>query len=172
VAEACATALAPAVAKAEHREHATLAAATKTLTLGVRKPREEERKRAERILATAQGRPLRTLEEIYAGETRDLAKYPDSVPIMVQALRIGDVGMVAIPCEVFVEIGLDLKRRSPLKPTFVVSLANGYAGYLPTAAHHRLGGYETWAAKSSFLEVAAAEKIQAAALELLQEVAK
>ena len=49
----------------------------------------------------------------------------------VQALRIGDLGIVAIPCEVFVEIGLEIKAKSPLKPTFTIELANGYNGYLP-----------------------------------------
>jgi hypothetical protein len=38
-------------------------------------------------------------------------------------------------------------------------LANGYNGYLPPAEHHAAGGYETWRARSSYLEVEAAEKI-------------
>jgi neutral ceramidase len=41
-----------------------------------------------------------------------------------------------------------------------VSLANGYYGYLPTPAHHALGGYETWRARSSFLEVKASDEIE------------
>ena len=52
--------------------------------------------------------------------------------------------MTAIPCEVFAEIGLELKQRSPLKPTFNTSLANGHYGYLPTPQQHQYGGYETW----------------------------
>ena len=59
----------------------------------------------------------------------------------------------AIPCEVFVEIGLEIKAKSPLKPTFTIELANGYNGYLPTPEQHALGGYETWRARSSYLEV-------------------
>jgi neutral ceramidase len=77
---------------------------------------------------------------------------------------------VAIPCEVFAEIGLDFIARSPFPCTFTVELANGYNGYLPTPAQHALGGYETWRAKSSYLEVQASEKIAAAALTLLQRV--
>ncbi len=42
------------------------------------------------------------------------------------------------------EIGLDLKRRSPFPRTMVVGLANGYHGYLPTPEQRRLGRYETW----------------------------
>ena len=73
----------------------------------------------------------------------------------------------AIPCEVFVEIGLELKSKSPAKPLFTVSLANGYNGYLPTPDQHKLGGYETWRARSSYLEPDASPKIVAKLLELL-----
>ena len=74
-------------------------------------------------------------------------------------LRIGDLAITAIPNEVFAEIGLELKAKSPFKPTFNIELANGYNGYLPTPAQHKLGGYETWRARSSYLEVDAAPKI-------------
>ena len=87
---------------------------------------------------------MHTLPEIYARESILLTRMPDTVPVTIQALRIGDLGIVAIPCEVFVEIGLHLKAKSPLKPMFTIELANGYNGYLPTKAQHALGGYETW----------------------------
>ena len=77
----------------------------------------------------------------------------------LQVLKIGDVRVFAIPAEVFVEIGLELKRRHP--NSFTVSLANAYHGYLPTPEQHRLGGYETWRARSSCLEVDASTKIVA-----------
>ena len=51
-------------------------------------------------------------------------------------------------------------------------MANEYAGYLPTEEQHALGGYETWRAKSSFLEVRAATVLQATALELLGQLAR
>jgi hypothetical protein len=79
--------------------------------------------------------------------------------VTLQLHRIGDLSVGAIPCEVFVEIGLRLKRTSPFTRHFTVSLANGYNGYLPTAEHHAAGGYETWRARSSYLEVGAAEQI-------------
>jgi neutral ceramidase len=52
----------------------------------------------------------------------------------------------------------------------VISLANDYAGYLPTREHHALGGYETWRARSSFLAVDAEEKLRAAVMQLLKEL--
>jgi hypothetical protein len=80
------------------------------------------------------------------------------------------LGIVAIPCEVFTEIGLEIKRRSPLKPTFTIELANGYNGYLPTPQQHELAGYETWRARSSYLEVEASPRIVETVLKLLEEV--
>ena len=101
-----------------------------------------------------------------------LAKYPDTVKATIQAIRVGELGIVAIPCEVFTEIGLEIKAKSPLKPTFTIELANGYNGYLPTPAQHALGGYETWRARSSYLDVNASEAITKTVLELLGEVKK
>ena len=112
------------------------------------------------------------LPEVYARETLLMAKYPPKVPVILQAIRIGELGIVANPCETFVEIGLSIKQKSPLRPTFTLSLANGYNGYLPTPEHHALGGYETWRARSSYLEVGASPKIVEAWLALLKDVAK
>src|SRR5207244_8468010 len=101
-----------------------------------------------------------------------LSEYPAEVGLILQTFRIGDLGIAAIPCEVFVEIGLELKEKSPLQPAFTIELANGYNGYLPTPAQHKLGGYETWRARSSYLEVEASTRITATLLELLQAVAR
>jgi hypothetical protein len=96
---------------------------------------------------------------VYARETVLIAKYPDTVKLQLQVLRVGELAIAAIPCEVFTEIGLAIKKNSPFKPTCVVSLANGYFGYLPTPAQHELGGYETWRARSSYLGVKSSEEI-------------
>src|SRR5439155_4232493 len=101
-----------------------------------------------------------------------LAKHPARVKVILQAIRVGELGIVANPCETFVEIGLEVKKKSPLRPTFTIELANGYNGYLPTAEQHALGGYETWRARSSYLEVDASRTITAAWLELLKERGK
>jgi hypothetical protein len=155
----------------KHREWVPLSAAWSELGLGVRRPTADEVNRAEAILASAK-RPLTTLEEIYAGETMQMSRYPAEVPVALQALRIGELAVTAIPCEVFVEIGLELKQRSPIKPLFTISLANGYNGYLPTPEHHALGGYETWRAKSSYLETGASSRITERLLTMLSDLAR
>ena len=66
--------------------------------------------------------------------------------------------------------GLAIKKGSPHRFTFNMELANGYGGYLPTLEQHQLGGYETWPARSSFLEVGAEAKIRAEMLRLLSKV--
>src|SRR5205085_5033488 len=130
----------------------------------------EEMTRASNILAAAKGPQLRSAEEVYARETILINDYPSHVQCILQALRIGDLGIAAIPCEVFVEIGLEIKQRSTLQPSFTISLANGYNGYLPTVEHHKLGGYETWRARSAYLEVEAAPKVLSVILDLLGEL--
>lgn len=150
------------------QDHVSLDARAVDLHLGVRKPGSEEVARAEAIIARAGGPEMKTLDEIYARESVLLTKYPDTVDVNIQALRIGDLGIVAIPCEVFAEIGLKIRAESPFPKTFTIELANGYNGYLPTKDQHALGGYETWRARSSYLEVDAASKITAQALDLLK----
>jgi neutral ceramidase len=156
-----------------YRSDVALAAATKELQLGVRKPTEKDLERARKILSENEGKKdLAGTAAVYARESVLLAKYPDRVPVTLQALCVGDVGIAAVPCEVFTEIGLEIKRTSPFKNSFTIELANGYNGYLPTPAQHALGGYETWRARSAYLEVEASVKITAAVKELLAAVAK
>jgi hypothetical protein len=173
VADAVATAAVKAIEKAEYTSQVRLKCATTEIELGVRKPTAEEVKRAEGILEKAKGRELKGAEEVYARETVLMAKYPERVKVPLQVMVIGGTAVVAIPCETFAEIGLRIKKDlSPFKPTCVVSLANGYFGYLPTPAQHALGGYETWRARSSFLEVDASVKIERAVAGLIAEVRK
>ncbi|GMU20194.1 MAG: hypothetical protein AMXMBFR13_02930 [Phycisphaerae bacterium] len=155
-----------------YTDQVVLAARQERIRLGVRRPTDDEAMRAQMILAaaTAANKPLTSLEQVYANETEQLADYPEEVELILQTLRIGDIALVAIPCEIFVEIGLELKEKSPFKPTIVVNLANGYNGYLPTAEHHALGGYETWRARSSYLETGAAAVIVERMVSLLNQM--
>ncbi len=89
----------------------------------------------------------------------------------LQAIRIGDLGVTAIPNEVFAITGLKLKAQSPFDTTMNIELANGSEGYIPPPEQHALGGYTTWPARTAGLEVQAEPKIVAAVLELLERVA-
>jgi hypothetical protein len=170
VADAVATESRRVYQKLNYQNWVPLGVQQTEISLGVRLPSGEDIARAEGILAKAKGRGLKGPEEVYARETVLMKEYPSEVPLILQALRIGDLGIVAIPCEVFAEIGLAIKERSPFKPTFTIELANGYNGYLPTPEQHKLGGYETWRARSSYLEVEAAPKIVARLMELFAQL--
>jgi neutral ceramidase len=171
VAELTATAVASAAGSMEYHSFAPLAMREARLRLGRRPTPKDEVERARFILSQAKGMQLSGIEEIYARETVLLNEFPSYVETLVQAIRIGELGIASSPCETFVETGLAIKAESPLKPTFTIELANDYCGYLPTAEHHALGGYETWRARSSFLEVEAEAKIRREILKLLAEVA-
>lgn len=167
VADAVAAKAAEAVKSITYQDWVPLAAKAETLQLGVRKPTPQDVEYAKKVLARSPHPVQTTLEGVYAKETMHLTQYPDAVPVPVQAMRVGELAIAQTPCETFVEIGLELKAKSPVKPLFTVSLANGYNGYLPTPEHHKLGGYETWRARSSYLEPEASTKIVAKLLELL-----
>lgn len=172
VANAVATEVARVLPTVKLHDWIPLGAAQKEITLGVRKPDAAALDRAKDILAKAPNQfpRLKGLDEIYARETVQMADYPDRVQLILQALRLGDLAITAVPCEVFVEIGLELKAQNPFPASFTISLANGYNGYLPTPAQHALGGYETWRAKSSYLETNASPQITAVLRELLAEL--
>jgi len=169
VADSVAQTAMQALKDVKYHDHVTLKAAEQEIELGVRLPSSADIERAKQILEKAPT-PLKTMPEIYARETVLLAKYPPTVKAKLQAFRVGELGIVSSPCETFVEIGLEIKKKSPLKPTFTIELANGYNGYLPTPEQHQRGGYETWRARSSYLEVNASPKITKTLLELLEQV--
>ncbi|RBP44239.1 hypothetical protein DES53_10458 [Roseimicrobium gellanilyticum] len=156
----------------KYHDWVPLDARFRELTLGARRPTPAQLDRAKGLVDKPRligGKSA--LDVIYAERTLKLANYPETLPIPVQAFRVGDVGVTGIPCETFVETGLELKAKSPLKPAFTHSIANGYYGYLPTPEHHKLGGYETWLGTNR-LEVEASVKITKALLEMLGEMAK
>ncbi len=155
---------------APYKDQVVMSVRQETIRLGTRRPTSDEVTRARAVLAEAQGKPLTSFAQIYANETVNMENWPEQVELILQVMRIGDAALVAIPCETFVEIGLDLKATSPFKPTLIVDLANGYNGYLPTADHHALGGYETWRARSSYLEAGAAARITERLVAMLGEL--
>ncbi len=130
-----------------HHADARLGMVQREITLRLRRPTAEQIERAKAVLAVtdeAEREKLPRLADAYARRTLSLAEAGETISIPLQAVRIGDLGVCAIPFETFVEIGLDLKHRSPFAHTMVLGVANGYNGYLPTPEQHKLGGYETW----------------------------
>jgi len=149
----------------------TVAMEEKLLKLKNRQPTTEQIAYARKALATEDPKTLPRLAVAYANRTLALANGPREEEIVLQVLRIGEVGVTSIPCEVLCEIGLMLKANSPLaQSTFTIELANGHNGYLPTPRQHVLGGYETWMGTCT-LEITASVKIQKVLMEMLDKVA-
>lgn len=146
------------VLKARYREPA----------IAWRRVTPEQRKWAEDTIAAGR-KSDSDLSFIYAQRTLRLADYPETTTIPVQVLRIGNVCIGTMPCEVFCEIGLEFKQRSPIQPAFMIELAHGYYGYLPTPDQMKLGGYETWIGTNR-LEPEASTKLMSELLEMAEEI--
>jgi hypothetical protein len=158
-----------AYGRIEYRREVTLAMAQRTLTLGRRTPDAKRLEWARKLNAQRGERRPTTRPEVYAEQAVYLHEHPTE-ELVLQAVRIGELGLTAIPDEVFSITGLKLKARSPLRPTFNLELANGASGYIPPPEQHALGGYTTWPARTAGLEVEAEPKIVEAMLAVLEEV--
>ncbi len=155
----------------EYYDWVSLDMRERRLVLDVRMPTEEEVADAHEFMKTFADRKPRNWEEVYAREIVELAKMGPTRELKLQAIRIGDLGIAAVPCEVYGSTGLAVKAASPLQTTMNISLANGCEGYIAPPEQHKLGGYTTWRARTSCLEELAEPKIKAAVAGLLVEVA-
>ena len=153
-----------------YHDWAPLAMAETKLSLKRRTPDAERLKWARQKVEEMQGRLPKTIPEVYAYEAIYLHDEPVR-ELKLQAVRIGGLGLAAIPDEVYALTGLKLKAQSPLDTTMVIELANGAEGYIPPPEQHKLGGYTTWPARTAALEPEAETKIVEAELRLLEQVA-
>lgn len=158
------------IERIEYREDVSLAMAETTLSLGRRLPDEARQEWARSLRVQMDDETPRSIPEVYAMEQAFLLNDPEA-ELKLQAIRIGELGITAIPNEVYGITGLKLKAASPLPLTFNIELANGAEGYIPPPEQHALGGYTTWPARTAGLEVGAEPKIVEALLGLLEEVA-
>lgn len=155
--------------KIQYRASGPLRMTESRLKLERRVPDAERLAWAEKTLTALQGAEPKTQPQIYAREQLYLQQEPRR-ELKLQALRIGDLGITALPNEVFALTGLKLKARSPLPLTMNITLANGADGYIPPREQHELGGYTTWAARTAGLEVSAEARILNRLLEHLESV--
>jgi len=156
-------------------EDVQLNAASKRITLPVRPITEEMIESAKAILRDAPDDVNRyTREQIYAREILFLSEMPRQVETEVQVFAIrseqGEMAIVGLPGEIFVEIGLQIKKSSPFKATMTIELANDWVGYVPTEKAFEEGGYETELARSSKLVPEAERILIQTARELLESV--
>ncbi len=153
----------------KHADAADLKMAEARLPMKYRTPNKQMLEWAQRTVAEMGDRPAKTPTEVYAREQIILHELQQT-EVVVQGLRIGDIGIATTPCETYAITGLKIKAASPLQNTMVIELANGGDGYIPPPEMHAFGGYNTWAARSAGLEVMAEPRITQAGITLLERV--
>jgi hypothetical protein len=99
-----------------------------------------------------------------------IAKKDTPLLAEVQVIALSDdVAIVSLPGEIFVELGLAIKARSPFKHTFIAELANGSIGYIPNRDAYPQGNYEVVSSRAA---AGSGEKLAETALALLRELRK
>jgi sugar phosphate isomerase/epimerase len=92
----------------------------------------------------------------------------ETIGLEVQVFRLSDdVAVVGLPGEVFVDLGLAIKRASPFATTLVIELCQDAPGYIPTKKAFAEGSYET---VNSRIAPGGGEKMARTAIRLLKEL--
>ncbi|NMC19906.1 MAG: hypothetical protein GYA33_05735 [Thermogutta sp.] len=144
-----------------------LQAASRIVPLPLAPISEDDLNRAREI--TAQGDKAAFLDKVFAYKVLDVAdRKGEPLAAEVQVITLGDdVAWVALPGEVFVTLGLNIKAASPFRHTFLVELANGSLGYLPHRSAYAEGQYEAISARCA---EGSGELLVAQAVEMLKEL--
>jgi len=87
----------------------------------------------------------------------------------VQTFGIGDIALVSLPGEIFVELGLAIKEKSPFQYTFIIEQSQSDLGYVPDEKAFDEGAYEV---EVSRIKKGEGEKFVDAALQLLNKIKK
>jgi neutral ceramidase len=134
----------------------------------VAKHTDEELRQAREIVAR-QGTGASFLEQVKAYRILDVApRQGKPFDVDVQVFALGrDIAWVALPGEVFVELGLNIKAASPFHQTNIVELANGRSQYVPHRSAFSEGQYEV---VSSRYAQGAGELLTTTAIRLLGEL--
>lgn len=146
----------------------------KELKMPIQKPTDLEVSEAESILEknSIEGIKidLHGMSVLYAREQLMLREYSDFHLASVQIMRIGSQWIGASGAELFSETGIWLKRNIEKDNFFTICLANTYDGYVVPTHEMKKGGYETWRARSSFLENGSEKIIKMAMFNLSKEM--
>lgn len=108
------------------------------------------------------------LDQVRAYKIVDIQSRGLTIPLEVQAFRLSDeVAVVGLPGEVFVDIGLAIKKASPFPTTLVIELCQDDVAYVPTRKAFAEGSYET---VNSRVAPGGGELMADAAIKLLKEL--
>jgi neutral ceramidase len=130
---------------------------------------DEDIAKAKQVVENIKSSKSTFLEQVKAFQVLDLvARKGKPLEVEVQVIALGDkLAWVSLPGEIFVEIGLAIKGKSPFQQTMLIELANGSIGYIPNKAAYPQGNYEVISARCA---AGSGERLVLTALELLKEV--
>ncbi|UCF36433.1 MAG: neutral/alkaline non-lysosomal ceramidase N-terminal domain-containing protein [Acidobacteriota bacterium] len=149
-----------------------LRTASRSVLLPIPEVSEAEVEQARRDVATATDQNRVDFMRLVKGhQLLDVAaREGRPIEVEVQVITLGnEIAWVALPGEVFVELGLAIKLRSPFRYTFPVSLANENIGYIPDRRSYAEGNYEPVSARCA---AGSGELLVDAAVDLLAELAE
>ena len=136
---------------------------------------QDQRKWAEEVLekakdSTAKGQVDGLPDEHNAQAWLDMYdKQANDYEVEIMAIRVGKLGIVALPGEPFCEFGMEIKKSSPAEYTIVVELANDSIGYIPTTEAFQQGGYEPTPGTTMYTKQTG-KKLVASAIDLLNKL--
>ena len=132
---------------------------------------EEVQEAKQTLDATKDDRDGNFMKLVRANRALDIAaRQGKPYRVEVQVIALGkDVAWVSLPGEIFVELGLAIKKRSPFPHTFLVELANESVGYVPDRRSYSEGNYEPESARCA---AGSGEKLVEAAVTVLTELHK
>ena len=93
---------------------------------------------AQQVVETARREDLAWPDELAAYATSDRQR----IKLPLRFVAINDTVIWSAPVEMFCEIAMNIRQRSPFAQTFYFGYTNGWFGYLPTAKGFEEGGYE------------------------------
>lgn len=161
-----------AFSKAETREISRVRSVKKELKYRVRKFDEDKEEKAVSYYCRIRlgGNP-EDIIEVFRKMRQELVKHQGEVRnSWLHVILIGDIAFVGVPGELFGKLGIEIKRRSPFRYTYVIGLANDYIGYIPDKEAYNLGGYQLWTGLHSFVAQGTGEAIVEEAVRLLDEI--
>jgi len=123
--------------------HPALAARSTTLQVPLQEVTPGQVSDARALLERLGDTNIPFLTKVAAVRTLDLASRGPTWPMEVQAFRLdARTAIVCLPGEIFVELGLAIKRASPFPHTLVISICNDRPSYVPTLKAFGEGSYE------------------------------
>lgn len=108
------------------------------------------------------------LKRVEMSKYISLAARNTSVQVEVSVFRIdSETAIVGLPGEIFAELGLAIKKRSPFKNTLVITVCNDKTSYIPTKKAFTEGSYEV---TNAVIKSGGGEMLVETAVKLLNKI--